>query len=194
VLAPPGCWSRAPPPLFDLLAWCSWIQTRQEMMPTGGAAHGVFGGFKSFGSWFISRCRRQRCRQVPTASVAHALCGCSGGAEVAVAVGDSGGMHLILKTLAFDGECKSSSSACGRKRVAWRRVSRVVGNPWLFSTTMVAMLPRHPHPEGTVEVSRLPHPSLPINSHVKTLGSHRTAAMLQHHYPPWRRCLGKLWA
>jgi hypothetical protein len=48
--------------------------------------------------------------------------------------------------------------------------------------------------EGAIEVSCLPHPSLLLDSRVKTPGSCRAAATLQRRSPPWRRCLGKLGA
>jgi hypothetical protein len=89
---------------------------------------------------------------------------------VAVAVGDFGGLSLIFKTLAFGAECNSSSSASsGKSSLAVGFEGRV--NPWLFSTTTEAALPRCPLPEGAVEVSCLPCSSLPLYSWVKTLGS-----------------------
>jgi hypothetical protein len=91
--------------------------------------------------------------------------------EVDVAVGDFGGLSLILKTLAFGAECNSSSSASSGKRVAWLFEGRV--NPWLFSTTTAAALPRCPFPKALLRslvFPAPPYPSIPENPRL-TLGN-----------------------
>jgi hypothetical protein len=92
--------------------------------------------------------------------------------EVDVAVGDFGGLSLILKTLAFGAECNSSSSASsGKSSLAAGFEGRV--NPWLFSTTTAAALPRCPFPKALLRslvFPAPPYPSIPENPRL-TLGN-----------------------